>query len=173
MAFQNWLAAQRTYQETAFCVEFDEMQRDGTRLNEYVRDMLNAAFLELAEAQQETPWKPWVRLTPGQRLAAYQERHDAIVGELVDTLFFIANALLAVGCTDTELEARYLAKMSVNRRRQDAGYDGASTKCPTCKRALDEPGAVAFTCDHGVTYCSALCAETNDEHAAAIAETTG
>lgn len=152
----KWLAIQKAYQEVTYGVDFEDMWRERTadELTRYVTMNLNAAFLELAEAQQETPWKPWVTI---DKQLAWRANGERFAGELVDVMFFIANALLAAGVTDEWLAEHYAAKMAVNQRRQVEAYDGVSTKCPTCKRALDEPGQVLYTHDV-VVYCSQSCA---------------
>lgn len=135
MNFDNWLKTQRAYQATTYKVDYPHMKRDVDNRTAYVTMNLNAAFLELAEAQQETPWKPWA--TAENRTEKWQQNRGKFVGELVDVLFFVANALVAVDCTDEELAVRYAQKMEINRQRQAVGYDG-SNKCYICGRAFDD-----------------------------------
>lgn len=149
-----WLDEQYEYQIQTYGVNYAAMAEDPEELTTYVTSMLNAAFLELAEAQQETPWKPWAT---GDRGAAWAQNRDAFVGELVDTLFFVANALCAVGVTDEELARRYAAKMMVNVKRQETGYDYLGGKCAQCNRALDEPGATPVLVDGKPTFCDDGC----------------
>jgi hypothetical protein len=108
---------------------------------QYIRVMTLAAINELNEAVDETSWKTWVTDN-------YINR-DAYVGELVDVLHFLVNLCLAVGVTPAELEALYQAKADKNKARMESGYDGVSTKCPLCKRALDDEavrcGPIKFT----------------------------
>lgn len=165
--FDNWLAAQAIYQAKTHGVDYPAMREDVERKTVYVTAMLNAAFLELAEAQQETPWKPWMT---GDRAAAWEANRGKFVGELVDVLFFVANALCAVDCTDGELAEAYAAKMHVNVVRQLRGYSyDYVTKCPQCQRALDEPGALPIVGDDGRTYCSTLCAALATSRDTAVA----
>jgi dimeric dUTPase (all-alpha-NTP-PPase superfamily) len=89
---------------------------------------------EIAEAMQETSWKPWAT-------GNYVDR-DPYVGELVDTLKFLLNLMLVVEVTPQELMQRFRGKTVVNYNRQATGYDGRSTKCE-CGRALDEPKAAS------------------------------
>lgn len=158
---ENWLDDQRAYQEQAYGVDFAEMRRKNETVD-YVATMLTAAQIEIAEAFQEVPWKPWAQLTAGQRGEILAQRESKVIGELVDVLFFVANALVAVGCTDERLHEAYAAKMAVNVSRQETGYDGVSDKCPVCGRALDEPGATPFKAENGVTYCDRPCAATDE-----------
>lgn len=123
--------------------------------------MMNATALasELHEALAEVGWKPWA--TPRGWL-----NRDAYIGELVDVGHFLANLLVAVGCTDEEWEERYRAKQVLNLRRQRDGYDGVSTKCPECHRALDDVG-IGQRDDptakpHAVVFCCGGCDATLD-----------
>lgn len=94
--------------------------------------MLNttAMVAEWGEMLAEFPgWKPWA--------IGHDINRDALVGEMVDALHFVANILTAVGCTDEELNDRYSTKMLTNRRRMASGtYDGVGDKCTVCHREL-------------------------------------
>lgn len=151
MDLSHWLEAQKAYQLEAFGLDWDALRADSETLTAYVTTMLNAAFLEVAEVQQEVPWKPWARV---DKAAVWADNRDKVVAECVDVLFFIANVLGAAGCTDSELARRYAAKMAVNERRQATGYDGVTDKCGHCGRALDEPGAKSFTVYRGKRFCT-------------------
>lgn len=137
MQFDKWLADQRRYQAETFDVDYGHMASDVDEMTAYVTMNLNAAFLELAEAQQEVPWKPWAKTE--KRAEVWETGRDKVVGEIVDVLMFIGNVLTAVGCSDEELAERYGEKMDVNRQRQSAGYDGRN-KCDSCGRAFDDKG---------------------------------
>lgn len=114
----------------------DPRALDGDTRAQYMRDMTLALVDELSEALNETGWKPW---------ATSRHLHrDAYVAELVDALHFLANLFLVAGATEHEITALYLAKAEKNRQRQEAGYDGVSTKCSRCGRALDD-AAVSCT----------------------------
>lgn len=112
----------------------------GNRL-QYIKDTKLALDAELHEALNETGWKPWATRKFINR--------DAYVGELVDVLHFYVNLLLALGDDPadlaTEVFTRYCLKNRVNADRQLSGYDGVSTKCPICKRALDDPAVECNT----------------------------
>lgn len=86
---------------------------------------------ELHELLGEIGWKPWAK-----------SRHinlEAARGEAIDAMHFLANIFLVLGLDDAEeVMRRYHAKHKKNAARQEAGYDGVSTKCPGCKRALDD-----------------------------------
>lgn len=139
MQFDKWLEGQRTYQAETFNVDYGHMASDVDALTAYVTMNLNAAFLELAETQQEVPWKPWAKTE--KRAEVWETGRDKVVGELVDVLMFVGNVLTAVGCSDEELNERYEEKLDVNRQRQVAGYDGKN-KCSSCGRAFDDKGIV-------------------------------
>jgi hypothetical protein len=115
-----------------------EVYGDGTPFAEWSDDR-RAVFIkncslalldEVHEALGEVGWKPWA-----------SSRHlnkDAFQGELVDALHFFFNLMHAAGITPEALLEGYEAKAAKNRQRQIDGYDGVSTKCPVCHRALDD-----------------------------------
>jgi len=97
---------------------------------EWVRWNILALEDELHEALQETGWKPWATKN--------HLNEDAFRGELVDGLHFFLNLMLVANISAEELLAGYQLKREKNAKRQADGYDGVSTKCPECKRALDD-----------------------------------
>jgi hypothetical protein len=125
--FKDWLKETRELQIGSFGT--DPAQLDGADRVEYVRWNVLAAHDELSEVLGEISWKPWAS-------ASFFNR-DEYIGEVVDVLHFAANLLVAAGCTDEELDARYTAKMQKNRDRQAASYTGTH-KCPRCRRAFDD-----------------------------------
>ena len=103
---------------------------------DFIRWNILALTDELHEALGETGWKPWAT-----------SRHvnlTAFKGELVDAFHFFMNLMLAVGMDGDELFERYHEKRAKNAKRQAEGYDGVSTKCPGCKRALDDAAVDCF-----------------------------
>lgn len=87
---------------------------------------------ELHELLGEVGWKPWAK-----------SRHinlEAARGELIDAYHFMANLSLVLGMDANEIMRRYHEKHAKNAKRQEEGYDGVSTKCLGCKRALDDAG---------------------------------
>lgn len=154
----EWLKHQKAYQEFVYAVDYTEMWKNGEVIS-YVTTMLNAASIEVAEAQQEVPWKPWAQLTTEQRVQRLHDQRGKVAGEVVDVMFFLVNTLVALGVTDQQLESMYAAKMGVNKERQLNNYDAISTKCAKCGRALDEPGAappIVSDVD-GKQYCGYIC----------------
>lgn len=150
MRFDEWLREQREYQTETFNVDYAEMDADVDALTAYVTMNLNAAFLELAETQQEVPWKPWAKTE--KRVEVWATGRDKVVGELVDVLMFVGNVLTAVNCSDEELAERYEEKLAINRQRQAVGYDNRN-KCAGCGRAFDDKGVLGGGTLNGNDYC--------------------
>lgn len=96
----------------------------------FTKDMHIAITDELHEALNEIGWKPWA--------TSNHFNEDAFKGELVDAWHFFMNLCMVAGMTPDELFTRYRAKRLKNIKRQEEGYDGISTKCPRCHRALDD-----------------------------------
>ncbi len=127
MLFKDWLAETRKLQIEAF--NTDPSSLEGDELLQYLFIQTYAATDELHEAAGEFAWKTWSS-------KKFLNRKE-FIKEYVDALHFIANGLIAVKCTDEELDEIYQAKMQVNRERQAAGYTNEN-KCSGCKRALDD-----------------------------------
>ena len=133
---QEWLRTQRELQEESYGFDFDEMTTEDRV--EFITWNVLALTDELHEALAETGWKPWAT-----------SRHinlDAFKGELIDAFHFMGNLFLAAGMSADEVMRRYRKKRQVNADRQADGYDGVTTKCPVCKRALDDD---AVKCNPG------------------------
>ena len=98
---------------------------------DFIHWNVTALIDELHELLGEIGWKPWAK-----------SRHinlDAARGEFIDAMHFMANLALVLGLNDAEEILRlYHKKHEKNAKRQEEGYDGVSTKCPGCKRALDD-----------------------------------
>jgi hypothetical protein len=114
----------------------DPGELSDARAIEFVHWNVTALVDELHEALAETHWKPWATGT------GFKDK-DAFKSELVDAWHFLMNLCLVVGMDATELFDKYRVKHEINARRQLDGYDGVSTKCPGCGRALDD---VAVRC---------------------------
>jgi dUTPase len=140
---------QQSLQRDTYGYAFENMTVDDIVI--YVKNMKLAIDAELIELLDEVPWKPW---TTGRRAI----NRDAFMGEVVDILHFVVNMALAVSGRSTpteiadELFTRYTLKNRVNINRQITGYDGVSTKCGGCDRALDDP-AVMCTRRGDQGYC--------------------
>lgn len=105
---------------------------------------------ELHEALGELGWKPWAN--------SDHINHDAIKGELVDAFHFFMNMCFIAQVSAEDLIQGYIKKSGINEQRQEAGYDGVSTKCPKCKRALDDEAVRCYMMEEEVTnrvsgYC--------------------
>lgn len=98
---------------------------------DFIHWNVTALVDELHELLGEVGWKPWAK-----------SRHinlEAARGELIDALHFIGNLALVLGMDDAaEIMERYHKKHEKNAKRQEEGYDGVSTKCKGCGRALDD-----------------------------------
>ena len=125
---------------------------NGLRIAEF-KDMVMALQDELHEALGEIGWKSWA-----------SSRHfntEAVQGELVDAWCFLMSLMLLAGMDAPTLYRKYQAKMTTNHKRQDVGYDGVSTKCQGCGRALDDSGVKCY--DHGDDWwCFKISAERGE-----------
>lgn len=108
-----------------------ELKPDGHRMN-YIRTMVLACTDELHEALAETGWKPWATSTH-MNTEAYQS-------ELADAFMFLMNLMLAGDMSMDQLFAAVVRAQEKTANRLAEGYDGVSTKCRGCKRALDDDG---------------------------------
>ena len=131
------MAMQRELQTNSFGQ--DPVMLAGTDRIQFFKEMRLALEAELQEAMDEMGWKIWA--------TSNHWTEDAVKGELVDAWHFFMNLLLVADMTPEELFERYMKKHNVNVVRQEHGYDGVSTKCPECKRALDDD---AVTCHESV-----------------------
>lgn len=113
---------------------------------EFIRWNVLALEDELHEALAETGWKPWA-----------SSRHvnaDKFHGEMVDAFHFFMNLCLATGLTAERLLELYFEKRLINAKRQAQGYDGVASKCPKCRRALDDPAVVCtYNKAKGAGFC--------------------
>lgn len=133
--FSNALDAQLELQKNAY--GNDPSTLETNEQLDWIRWNTLALEDELHEALAETGWKPWAKSKHVNR--------DAFVGELVDAFHFFMNLMLVVDCSAEELLDKYFQKRRVNQQRQADGYDGVSTKCVACRRALDDPATQCTT----------------------------
>lgn len=99
----------------------------------YIKENVLACTDELHEALGEVGWRSWAT-----------SRHvngEAFLGELRDAWQFITNLMLAVE-PDPERLALWFADSLIKKHRANyariESYDGVSTKCPNCSRALED-----------------------------------
>ena len=112
----KWLKSTHALQREVYGFDWIALGHDTDSITESLRDNCFAAAVELlGEVPREFSWKYWAHDKP------FVNR-DRLIGELVDVGHFIANMLVAVGCTDEEWEAAYQEKQRVNRQRQLDGY---------------------------------------------------
>lgn len=138
MTFQKALEAQLALQTNSFGKDPRILNNDEKL--EWVRWNVLALEDELHELLAETGWKPWA--------SSRHVNREAYIGELVDAFHFMMNLMLIVDCDADEFLNRYFEKRKINIKRQAEGYDGVSTKCSECHRALD---------DKSVTCTSSQC----------------
>lgn len=110
----------------------------------FYKDMHIAIISELQEALDEMGWKPWA--------TSKHFNEAAVQGELVDAFHFFMNLCMVARLEPEQLFDKYLAKRQKNIDRQNAGYDGVSTKCPGCKRALDDTAVNCHINEAGTGY---------------------
>lgn len=123
------LNMQSELQEKSYGKRLEELQ--GEERIEMFKQMYIALVDELHEALGEMGWKPW---------ATKKHFIDlAVQGELIDAWHFFMNLIILSGMDPEQMFQKYMAKHRTNVQRQVEGYDGVSTKCPRCKRALDDP----------------------------------
>lgn len=126
--FGSWLKDTNALQIESY--NTDPSKLEGEARDHYLMWNNLAARDELSEALSEHSWKPWSS-------AKGKLNRMEFISEVVDSLHFHANMLIAAKCTDEELNEVYLAKMEKNRVRMANNYDN-SNKCSGCKRALDD-----------------------------------
>ena len=133
MTLQDMLNTQTHLQS-----KFDERAADTDPLKscEYLKDMALATLDEIHELLGEFGWKPWA-----------SSRHinvEAARGEWIDAWHFMMNMANKLDMTEEMIQTLYYAKAAINLERIENGYDGVSTKCPGCKRALDDPSVDCY-----------------------------
>lgn len=109
----------------------------------------NALIAELFEAQDETSWKWWAK--------SDYFNEEAVQKEIIDAWHFFLNLMNIANLTPDKLYEMYIAKRAINDQRQAEGYDGVSTKCGRCKRALDDPTSKCIRYTDGKHYYSGWC----------------
>jgi dimeric dUTPase (all-alpha-NTP-PPase superfamily) len=95
-----------------------------------IRENVLACEDELHEALAETGWKPWA--------TSNHINTEAFHSEMVDAWHFFMNLMLHSGMTADDLYRGYIEKNAKNIKRQADGYDGVTTKCSKCGRAMDD-----------------------------------
>lgn len=141
---QKMLDAQEALQWEAYGTKpSDMLPAEPEDAIEFITWNVLALTDELHELLGETGWKPWATSKHVNLTAAR--------GELVDALHFLLNLALVLGMDADDITTRYHAKREKNAKRQADGYDGVATKCPKCKRALDDEAVLCttFTCYYG------------------------
>jgi len=134
-----------------------ESMEDPEELIQYIKDMVLATEDELHEVLGEVGWKPWA--------TSRHINREAMKSELVDTFQFFMNLCSAVGMSADELMFLHTEKLKKNYARANGNYDGVTTKCPSCKRALDDDNV---SCEVNVLgskltgYCAQRASDVGD-----------
>ena len=133
MTLQDMLHTQSKLQEA-----FDDraVSDDPRQSCEYLKDMALATLDEVHELLGEIGWKPWAS---SKHINTEEAR-----GEWIDAWHFMMNMANKLGMDETMIQTMYYAKAEINLQRIQDGYDGVSTKCPGCKRALDDPAVECY-----------------------------
>jgi dimeric dUTPase (all-alpha-NTP-PPase superfamily) len=174
-SFLSLLQAQNTLQTETYGYDFKAMGQ--LERIQFIKENVLALSAELHEALDETGWKTWA--------TSNHLNEEAYLGELVDLFHFFMNLILVLqtpsigeavsdgvvrvrpgidyvpATTVNDLAEvftqRYFQKNARNTQRQVDGYDGVSSKCPVCKRALDDMSqgftAPELICDGTVEGC--------------------
>lgn len=123
------LDAQRELQEiiNGYKLENQDIEQRIANIKENVLALAAELF---AEVLGEIGWKSWA--------SSRHINEDAVKKELIDVFHFFMNLMLHAGMTADELYEGYVQKREKNIQRQRDGYDGVSTKCVGCGRALDD-----------------------------------
>jgi len=134
------LASQEILQRETYGHSPTELLPDNTAgAVEFITWNVLALTDELHELLGETSWKPWAKSEHVNLTAARSE--------LIDAFHFFMNLALVLGMDADSIYAGYNRKRAKNIARQEAGYDGVTTKCPGCKRALDDDGVACEEMD--------------------------
>lgn len=116
---------------------------------DFIHWNVTATVDELHELLGEVGWKPWAK-----------SRHinlDAARSEWIDAFHFMLNLGLVLGLDESKVKELYDAKHAKNEKRQEEGYDGVSTKCPGCKRALDDTAVGCHKVENGLNMGTIFC----------------
>ena len=81
---------------------------------EYINIQSLALIVEITEALQETPWKPWKQNSTYDRLKFQKE--------LIDCWHFLINLSLVAFETENDFYQMFIEKNNINIKRQEDGY---------------------------------------------------
>jgi hypothetical protein len=109
--------------------------QEDRELVDYIKSMVLEATDELHEILGEMQsWKAHHRATIPPSL-----NRDQVAREARDVLQYVVNIMLACDWDPQKLLEEYMRKFEVNIAR---ARGETSHKCPTCRRATDDPGAL-------------------------------
>lgn len=123
---------------------------------EFIMTTVYALEDELHELTAEIGWKPWA--------TSRHIHRDAALSEAIDALHFLVNLFLVLRASADEVMNLYRAKRQKNLDRQQVGYDGVSSKCAWCGRALDDDYVSCEPPGESATMGIAWCSQRNEEN---------
>jgi dimeric dUTPase (all-alpha-NTP-PPase superfamily) len=95
--------------------QFQESLGKDIKYNQqFINEMTQALFVEIAESLQETDFKSWKK-PKGIDIDKYRE-------ELIDCWHFLINLSLAAGMDHIDIYTRFVEKNEINKKRQKDGY---------------------------------------------------
>lgn len=144
MSLQDMLDAQEQLQMRSYAGDRPAALQ-GTERVDFIKTHILALLDEAHEALNETGWKPWA--------TSRHVNDKAFKSELIDAWHFMMNLFLVARMNADDIEEAYFKKRGINVKRQEEGYDGVSTKCPGCKRALDDSGVLCYAGGPQIFYC--------------------
>lgn len=86
-------------------------------LAQHMRNMSFAAFMEVAELADSTPWKPW------RRIEDQTCDIENATTEVIDVIFFLVGVLECLGVEPDQFEQAFLKKLKENMNRIKRGYN--------------------------------------------------
>jgi hypothetical protein len=132
---------------------YENTDADRKPLIDFFHWNVTATVDELHEMLGEMGWKPWA--------TSRFINLEAARAEAIDALHFLLNIFLGLGMDAESIKLAYDNKHAKNIRRQEEGYDGVSTKCPGCGRALDDDAVECREEEPTIFFCSVVNARFN------------
>jgi hypothetical protein len=109
---------------------------DRVELMSVLRTQSLSLIKEISEALDETGWKPWAS---SNHINGEKFKH-----ELVDAFRFWMNLCIIAGMNAEEIHTIFHETLFISRTRAATGYDGVSSKCPSCKASYDNAGVMCL-----------------------------
>jgi dimeric dUTPase (all-alpha-NTP-PPase superfamily) len=113
--FEQQMKLNRYTFEKNRLVGFDEIPKERSLQNEWLRNYALAMSQEIAEMVDSTNWKWW-----RTKVDLFDEQNLKV--ELVDILHFWVSACQVMGLSAEDVFRMYTQKNKINAARQDSGY---------------------------------------------------